>query len=73
MGFVMEFGRREPGFLNWIKYEECCGYARARPWLFFWRMFWSTHELSRHIDDPMTRWQCLRYAAQQTRQMYAKR
>ena len=64
--FVAEIGPRDPGFVNWLKYRpEGC----ARSWLFFWRMFWSTHELSRQIGEPMSRWQCFRYAIMVTRQL----
>lgn len=69
MGFVMEFGPRNPGLVNWLKYREHSGYASTRPWLFCWRMFWSTHELSEQIGEPMTRWACLKYAIRQTKQI----
>jgi hypothetical protein len=64
--FTAEIGPRETGLVNWIKYrpEGCC-----RAWLYFWRMYWSSLELSRQIGQPMTRWQAFRYAAMITRQL----
>jgi hypothetical protein len=57
--FTAWVGPRENGFVNWLKYHPK-GYARR--YLFVWRMYWSSLELSRQIGEPMTRWQALRYA-----------
>lgn len=59
--FVATVGPREPGFVNWLKYNKN---GSARLYLFRWRMFWSTLELSRLPDQgpPMTYWQAFTYA-----------
>jgi len=64
--FIAEIGPREPGLINWIKYQpEGC----ARVWLYFWRIYWSALDLSRQLGEPMTRWQSVKYAAMITRQI----
>ena len=59
--FMASVGPRDPGFVNWLKYHRE-GYARR--YLFVWRMFWSSMEISRLPGQgpPMSPWRALRYA-----------
>lgn len=63
--FIAEFGPRDPGIINWLKYrpQGCC-----RAWLYLWRMYRSSLELSHQIGEPMTRWQAFQYALMITKQ-----
>lgn len=57
--FTNIIGPREPGLMNWLKYEKI---GRARRWLFVWRMYNSARILSAEEGRLMSPWRCLVYA-----------
>lgn len=59
--FIGSVGPREPGIINFLKYRKV---GCARMYLFRWRMFWTTMELSRKPNHgpPMSPWKAFVYA-----------
>ena len=60
--FIGTIGPREPGFINFLKYNKV---GCARLYLFRWRMFWTAFGLSELLPEsgPLTNvWKAFKYA-----------